>query len=118
MPVKGGIGAAINEFETNPIDAIFSLQPIPPRRNESFAVSRLKKSMIASSSNNIRSSLGFSRPSSLAYTLDENDEAVGLGLSVPRHTLPALSTSSNPRMFIPMNVLDDGNQVRLFANAS
>jgi len=96
VPTKSGIGAAINEFETKPVEKI---APINARRNESFAVSRLKKSMVMSSNNlyNIHA-----RPSSLAYTLDDHDVlGLGLGLSVSRHGVSALSRSPNPSMYIP-----------------
>jgi len=105
VPTKSGIGAAINEFETKPVEKI---APIIARRNESFAVSRLKKSMVMSSNNlyNIHT-----RPSSLAYTLDEHDGlglGLGLGLSVSRHGVSALSRSPNPSTYIP--ILGNGLQ--------
>ena len=65
--------------------------------------------------NNI-SSHGFSRPSSLAYTLDKSEKALGLELSVSRHVLLLLSRSPNPSMFLPTSILGNGIQVSLVTN--
>jgi len=97
--VGGGIGAAISEFESRPetVSQKFSTN----RRNESFTVARLKKSMNAASSGNLWSGHAFSRPSSLAYSMDDNQLA-GIGLNVSRHAIPTVSHSSKPSMFLPL----------------
>jgi len=98
----GGIGAAISEFESKPAMAVSHLFPTN-RRNESFTVTRLKKSMNAVSSYNMWSGHAFSRPSSLAYSLDDNHIGMGgIGLNVSRHAVSNLSNSSKPSMFLPV----------------
>lgn len=98
--IGGGIGAAISEFESKPTATqAFATN----RRNESFTVTRLKKSMNAVSSNNLWSGHAFSRPSSLAYSFDDNHLGIGgIGLSVSRHAVSNLSHSSKPSLFLPM----------------
>lgn len=113
MHPQSGIGAAITDFDSTPEMA--SMQTLASRRNESFTVARLKKSMNAVSSNNIRHlpNHTFSRPSSLtAYSLEDNN---AIGLNVFRH---GYSMSPNPTSFMPAFTFLGSNQVSQTMNLS
>ena len=93
-----GIGAAIREFDVtgNDSSAAMQVRTSSSRRGESTTVKTLKKSMNAASSSNLFQGHAFSRPTSLAFSLDENSAILGLNLS--NHDL---FNSPNAMNFLP-----------------